>query len=87
MNLRDFFDGMMRDNRSGAVSTTRTVYVGAFLVSSFTVLWCTAHNSITEWMIVGYLGAFVTGSLGSKAINATADVKGRPAPAAPKGDE
>lgn len=45
-------------------------YIAALLVGTWLVWFAAVHNRLTEWMLMGYLGAFVVGA-GFKTAAAT----------------
>lgn len=51
---------------TGRLSTSDTTLMGAFLVSSFCMLWVTVIGRLEEWYLMAYLGAFVIQSQASK---------------------
>ncbi|MGL5799279.1 MAG: hypothetical protein ACRCYN_04320 [Plesiomonas sp.] len=53
---------------SGRLSTSDTTLVGAFMVSSFVLLWCALFQQMQDWLFIGYLGAWVAQSQASKHV-------------------
>ncbi|WP_347253472.1 hypothetical protein [Leminorella grimontii] len=51
---------------TGRLSTSDTILMGAFLVSSFAMIWETLCGRLAEWHIAAYLGAWVIQSQGAK---------------------
>ncbi|EFG7849487.1 hypothetical protein EYD79_00950 [Shigella sonnei] len=45
---------------SGRLSTSDSALVGAFLVTSFVLVWSVVAGRIEEWMFAAYIGAWVT---------------------------
>lgn len=69
MSLRE----LITNPASGRLSTSDTTLFGAFLVSSFVLLWVTVSGHLQEWLFAAYLGAWVLQSQGAKwqAMNRT----------------
>lgn len=51
---------------SGRLSTSDTTLVGAFLVTSFVLIWNAVAGHIEEWMFAAYIGAWVVQNQVSK---------------------
>lgn len=66
------------------LSTSDTTLFGAFLVSSFALLWTTVTGHLEEWHVAAYLAAWVFHSQASKrvAIKRDQEVKSDNQPAA-----
>lgn len=59
---------------SGRLSTSDTIVLGAFLVSSFVLIWATVrHQEIPGELYLTYLGAWVAQSQASKHMSIKRD--------------
>lgn len=69
---------------TGRLSTSDTTLFGAFLVSSFVLVWTTVTGHLEEWHVAAYLAAWVFQSQASKhvAIKREREVKNDTQPAA-----
>lgn len=69
---------------TGRLSTSDTTLFGAFLVSSFVLVWSTVTGHLEEWQVAAYLAAWVFQSQASKhvAIKRDREVKSDANPAA-----
>jgi len=69
---------------TGRLSTSDTTLFGAFLVSSFIIVWVTVNGHLEEWHVAAYLAAWVFHSQASKraAIKRDQEVKPDANPAA-----
>lgn len=69
---------------TGRLSTSDTTLFGAFLVSSFVLVWVTVTGHLEEWHVAAYLAAWVFHSQASKraAIKRDQEVKPDANPAA-----
>jgi hypothetical protein len=51
-------------------------YVVAMIIGSWLVWFAAAHNRLTEWLLVGYLGAFVAGAAFKTGASAKERIEG-----------
>ncbi len=57
---------LITNESSQRLSTSDTLIVAAFVASTFTLIYCTFKGELTEWLYIGYLGAWVAQSQASK---------------------
>lgn len=66
MSLKERLLQLLTNPGSGRLSTSDTLLAGAFIASTLVLVYCTLSGHLTEWLFVGYLGAWVTQNQASK---------------------